>query len=1058
MLTTENKDYDEINFTNRKPSDGDHKSQEHMSSSHVDDCQSVSNYHPATLEIINPLIPREEERLGLKQSKLGENSHDNKPTRINLKTSMQGNFNYSIVILGKTPNIDTCVNSKKNFNLSARKDEGSLQHINYSKSNTFRESGHHEMPELVSNSLINPSPFEVKPRNLSIHISHLKNETIAKKQDSKHEVVFHQENEEEDKTQALINRQEEIIQSQVEELRPSAAESEKLINRGTETSFHGVENTDHNIKIEGVRDFNFNFDNQIRRYKRKDLLKAKNFFKYRYISEKLIEQLHLLELKNKEKEVNSYNYRNYHSNSSSNLNNVILNNQNSNLLQVNAANQFSTNNLNTNVSLSNNLASQNYTNFNHVITGEKDIVFSSEDKNVIKFTSLFLQKIEKAIFLFNMKKYNESFLYLHQERIIKNEEEFGEILLIYPGFDKFIIGEFLSKDKAPNIKSLVLNFFMNKMDFCEEYFLMSFRYLLSRLNLPKDSSLILNIIDVFSSVYLNDNKKSGLFKDNTAVYLLCSTVLALNTMFHCKIPGANIRVIKKEDFIKMNENVDFKLTSEIYEEIKERKLDIIYDYNEQMYKKLEFEDINKTLRKEITLSIVNSCKSDYLNTEKTPVNCEDLINMLKAGQTFLKYGKKGEPHLRFVYLSKNEESLNWKPLTCCFNSDRSLKTKSLINVYIGTSNSDVFSKNKVPPEFELNCFSILGEKRTLDLKHEDIKVTREWFKAVKYLIKRAVSKYEIKKKKLKELSNRKEIISDFWRTEIIPKWNLYRNFLLKDQEENNINENNKSRGKSNKKDIKVVNNEQRKSIKSVLSTGQPKIVINEKDRQEVAYLWFLGIPSWLRKNMWTLIISNNLNINENLFNFFLQKIESIEFNGDDVTERRMSFKMGDENEGGGIKYCETNFNENENSTCHNDDPLFYEIVHDVRKCYQKYGEFAVNLNIEEKKFKEDLFKLIRIFTNYRPDITYSRPLAYISTIFYMNSEDYYQTFVLIANFIIPSFFSKFLNRDEIFVKSRLEFFEMLMGKYNPQIYIHFKKMDINTRLFFYEWVDYLFTK
>ena len=63
----------------------------------------------------------------------------------------------------------------------------------------------------------------------------------------------------------------------------------------------------------------------------------------------------------------------------------------------------------------------------------------NEDKNAIKFNSLFLQKLEKGIFSFNLKKYEDSFNYLQSSGIVKDEKEFGELLLVTTGFDKNIV-------------------------------------------------------------------------------------------------------------------------------------------------------------------------------------------------------------------------------------------------------------------------------------------------------------------------------------------------------------------------------------------------------------------------------------------------------------------------------------------------------------------------------------------------------------------------------------------------------------------------------------------
>ena len=66
-------------------------------------------------------------------------------------------------------------------------------------------------------------------------------------------------------------------------------------------------------------------------------------------------------------------------------------------------------------------------------------------------------------------------------------------------------------------------------------FLDCLRFLFTRLNLPKDANLILEIVDKFSVNYFEVNNMYDefveTFKSSDKVYLLISTILALNTMF-----------------------------------------------------------------------------------------------------------------------------------------------------------------------------------------------------------------------------------------------------------------------------------------------------------------------------------------------------------------------------------------------------------------------------------------------------------------------------------------------------------------------------------------------
>lgn len=166
-----------------------------------------------------------------------------------------------------------------------------------------------------------------------------------------------------------------------------------------------------------------------------------------------------------------------------------------------------------------------------------------------------------------------------------------------------------------------------------------------------------------------------------------------------------------------------------------------------------------------------------------------MINLLKAGQTFIKYGNYGNPHIRFVRLSEDEKRITWEAISSCslFNRVKYIETihvmyrlNQLKDVYIGYSNSKIFEKYKIPPDFDSCCFSIASSSRTLDLRNDDESICRKWYQAIKFLIKRtkSISEFQINKNNLKEIFNKKEVIVDIWKTEILPNWHNYRKFIL----------------------------------------------------------------------------------------------------------------------------------------------------------------------------------------------------------------------------------------------------------------------------------------
>jgi hypothetical protein len=254
---------------------------------------------------------------------------------------------------------------------------------------------------------------------------------------------------------------------------------------------------------------------------------------------------------------------------------------------------------------------------------EKEKIFRLHNSN-------FLLIIEKVIFSFNQKNFKESYNILLSSEIISSLKEFGEFLLAVNGFDKFLIGEFLAKEKPPNEKGEVLKYFIGSinMKHSEISLLESIRFLLSRINLPKDANLILTIMESFTNYFfkVNENNEEfiNIFGNTDNIYLLISSLLALNTMF-TRTDIKNMNLIKKEEFINMNNNVKDDYLSELYDKLKNQPITMSDDYSEIIYQKLTPLVSEKTNR--ISL-IKNNAKSERKKNNKEDDN-PDIFDDLK---------------------------------------------------------------------------------------------------------------------------------------------------------------------------------------------------------------------------------------------------------------------------------------------------------------------------------------------------------------------------------------------------------------------------------------------
>ena len=431
----------------------------------------------------------------------------------------------------------------------------------------------------------------------------------------------------------------------------------------------------------------------------------------------------------------------------------------------------------------------------------------------------------------NQKKYQESFDNLKISEMLskdeknkknKNEsielEEFGEFLLVVSGFDKYLIGEFLAKDKPPNQNGKILNSFINciNMNHKENSLLDCVRFLLSRINLPKDANLILVIMEAFTKTFfkVNEHIKEFLdiFVNSDNIYLLVSTMLALNTMFTRK-DIKNMNTIKKEEFINMNKQINENYLSTLYDQLKSKPITMSDDYNDAIYQKLtplvneKTNTLNKNKlgkffekfcffsdrRETNSLTGLSKAKINFDNFTK-----EDEELICNINKFYKISGTKKTPKIYDVVVYEKCTKLAWdKNLNMMkIKKGNTINISDINEIYNGIDITERSSQIKKyikanPIEEKLInsfiCISYNNNKDSLNLKCDNVETTLKWFKAFKSLInKNKNNDKEIEKTEdlIKEIDNN---IKEIWQNYILQKWEKYGNyFLLKLHERSNF--------------------------------------------------------------------------------------------------------------------------------------------------------------------------------------------------------------------------------------------------------------------------------
>ena len=698
-----------------------------------------------------------------------------------------------------------------------------------------------------------------------------------------------------------------------------------------------------------------------------------------------------------------------------------------------------------------------------------------KERYLRQYNSDFILTLEKSILSFNVKNYKDSYETLKNSLIIKSIKEYGEFLLVVGGFDKFLIGEFLAKQKYPNDKKDVLNNFIESinMKYPDISFLDCLRFLFTRLNLPKDANLILEIMDKFSVNYFEVNKINqefiDIFKSSDKIYLLVSTILALNTMFTRKdIKIKN--VIKKDEFIKMNADLPKDYLDKLYDELKKNPISVTLDDTiELIYKKLASltgeGSANKTEKNnsknlkantsDKNNNIKNEDKSEENNNSSNKLNEKlikidsDKINddedyyinnlkeedktILKTPQKLYRINKGKKSDIREYVFTDNLTKLYYKA-----KPKKLLDISKLLDVFNGSEhshNSDILKYLKSNPDeepFSVNFVSLIFESEQLDLMSDNLDSAMKWYKAVKnlYLLSKIRNKPSNENKIISQFETEiKELINNIWEF-ILNKWNIYGGYLTIKLMERNIYTNNASLKITNQFEIKKFSDKNKKSFLKSIEAKLSKE--KEIDYSDFINLYYIGLPNQTRKNLWQILIGNSCGITKNTYEIYKRKIPSINFK---------------------------NINANKNTVdkvCSNDNTS-KQIIQEIIKITVIFSEEIAKKNLDKNDMMNKVYNISRSFCIFRQDLTFNKNIISIIYTLLFIFEEEEDTFIYIINLICSNLFSIFIG-DENEIKAYSNFFNSLLKKYIPKISNLFEKMEITPELYLIPWLEEFYTK
>ena len=286
----------------------------------------------------------------------------------------------------------------------------------------------------------------------------------------------------------------------------------------------------------------------------------------------------------------------------------------------------------------------------------------------------------------------------------------------------------------------------------------------------------------------------------------------------------------------------------------------------------------------------------------------NVAHELMKGAQFIKYGRRGKPHERYVWISAPEDEILWKNSKKHNPTPKSIRLCDIVNVYVGSNSTKVLRANKVPPELDNVVFSIETPRRTLDLRAPDLKTRSQWenyFKQ-KLLEQRHIPTEQLIELKAKANKNREQV-SEIWKVDILPNFHFHWDYTHRqprgmnelDQKNRKSedptfyrNKSPKVRRKSTVVDFLLCRSRShyphRRNDIPLTESGQiygndDRTTTEESELRALCrnkslllyHVWRLGIPEWLRRTIWPISIGNRLEITLTLYQMLLSQAQNL---------------------------------------------------------------------------------------------------------------------------------------------------------------------------------------
>lgn len=318
------------------------------------------------------------------------------------------------------------------------------------------------------------------------------------------------------------------------------------------------------------------------------------------------------------------------------------------------------------------------------------------------------EELERAIELFNEKP-KRGLQYLTDNGFIRpapnNLEDIVNFLMSSKGMSKAQIGQYLGT--RGDLPEAVLTHFVFSLDFVNKKFDDCVRLYFKEFFPPGEADPIYRMMEKFGQHFASVNE--GLFESDDAPLVLAYAVLMLNTDLH---NTAITSKITQDQFIhnlrgcNNQGDIDREFLAEIYQRVQRNEI------------KMKDQD-------------------DYRGGRPAGTSWRPaVIKRLTGGAEFKKYGRAGNPHDRWVYVTPDLQHVCYASKFGKATEDQMIPVRDLTRCISGMETA-VFERQvdeEQKLKLEKRCFSLDAGVRTLDLLAKGEIECKQFYDAYRFLV------------------------------------------------------------------------------------------------------------------------------------------------------------------------------------------------------------------------------------------------------------------------------------------------------------------------------------